>query len=192
MWLLQSWRLVVMLVWIFCLGSAVSCAQSEDRPEFSPQALERVEILEAFDREPQKALAKYKAAWLAQKEDGRQAVQMTTIAGELAEHDPANSDEYLVFIKAMMGSQPFEVRSAAIGALGKTRGREAIDLLIESSRSDDSFIAQAAMGALNYRLAHAHYDPASTDDAAYIRQHLPQLCSHPYRIEIEQFCDGKS
>jgi HEAT repeat protein len=165
-------------------------ACSKQQPDFSPQQKERSEILEDFDADESRSIDKYRAIWLEEKDDPRKQVQMTTIAGELVAVDPAHFDAYFAFIQERLSAESLEARAAAVGALGKARGRKAIDLLVVASRSSDTYIAQAAMRALNYRLATAYYDPESIDDRRYLEQQLPRLCSQPHSAEIGQFCMG--
>jgi HEAT repeat protein len=175
-----------------CLVAAASaCSQGGQAPEFSPQQQARGRIIQAFERDPSSALRKYREIWRSGRNDPARRIEMLTIAGELAENDPANAAVYFAGLREGTGSSSTEERLVAIDALGKVKGRQAIDLLVGFTQSDDPYLAEEAMRALNYRLATAYDDAASAGDKRYIEQRLPQLCSNAYRAEIEQFCDRR-
>jgi HEAT repeat protein len=175
-----------------CLAAAANgCSQGGQAPESSPQQQVRGHVIEAFDRDPSSALRKYGEIWRAGRHDPTRRIEMLAIAGELAENDSANAAVYFADLQEGAGSPSTEEALVAIGALGKVKGRQAIDLLVGFTQSDDPYLSEEAMRALNYRLATAYYDAASAADKHYIQQRLPQLCANAYRAEIEQFCDRR-
>jgi hypothetical protein len=177
-----------MMIGLMLVVSGCSASDPATRFQANPDQDARVKVIDAFERDPSEATARYRREWEAMGPDKISVVGMA-IAGELMTNDPERYEEYeRAALEGAQSTDDDEVWAAA-AALGRAHGKESINVLFNLTSDPRPTVAGAAVTALGNRVSASRFDDAIADDRRRLLEIVPTLCEGSYRNQIEQYCN---